>query len=196
MVLKKRGENNSTIMDTAISREKSKGRLMVSFLKYYPVRFTDVSMESQIARDLIWGFKKGQYIDIVAKNTATKMRQCFGGRTSEMVFVCVPASTAEKNDARYREFSDLVCRLTGAVNGFDHVQIMEDRLALHENHHEKSIDTVSVINFDADFFNGREVLCFDDVITRGLSFSRFADKLETMGAKVVGGFFLGKTTYK
>lgn len=183
-------------MDTTVSREQGRDRLMVSFLKYYPVRFTDVSMESQIARDLIWGFKKGQYTDIVAKNTATKMKQCFGKGTSDLTFVCIPASTAEKNDTRYRDFSDLVCRLTGAANGFDHVQILEDRLSLHENHHEKSIDTVSAIDFDAAFFNGRKVLCFDDVITRGVSFSRFADKLETMGASVVGGFFLGKTTYR
>ena len=183
-------------MDTAVGREQGRDRLMVSFLKYYPVRFTDVSMESQIARDLIWGFKKGQYTDIVAKNTATKMKQCFGKGTSDLTFVCIPASTAEKNDTRYRDFSDLVCRLTGAANGFDHVQILEDRLSLHENHHEKSIDTVSAIDFDAAFFNGRKVLCFDDVITRGVSFSRFADKLESMGASVVGGFFLGKTTYR
>lgn len=183
-------------MNTADTEEQNGGRLMVSFLKYYPVRYTDISMESRIARDLIWGFKKGQYTDMVARNTAAKMKQCFGQDTSDLTFVCVPASTAEKNDIRYREFSEMVCRMTGAANGFDHVRVHEDRLALHENHHEKSIDTVSVINFDEDYFAGRRVLCFDDVITRGLSFSRFADRLETMGASVVGGFFLGKTTYR
>lgn len=34
---------------------------------------------------------------------------------------------------------------------------------------------------------------FDDVLTQGYSYARFACALEKMGAAVLGGYFLGKT---
>ena len=37
---------------------------------------------------------------------------------------------------------------------------------------------------------------FDDVVTTGKSYARFANLLEENGANVVGGMFLGKTFYK
>ena len=45
-------------------------------------------------------------------------------------------------------------------------------------------------------FKGTQVLIFDDVITRGFSYARFACALEAFGASVLGGFFLGRTLLK
>jgi predicted amidophosphoribosyltransferase len=39
------------------------------------------------------------------------------------------------------------------------------------------------------------VLLFDDVITKGDSMLRFKRKMEELGAIVVGGFSIGKTTH-
>lgn len=36
-------------------------------------------------------------------------------------------------------------------------------------------------------------MVFDDVLTQGHSYARFACALEKMGAEVLGGYFLGKT---
>ena len=52
---------------------------------------------------------------------------------------------------------------------------------------------VEVINFDSSFFNGKRVLLFDDILTQGHSYARFACALEKLGAEVLGGYFLGKT---
>ena len=46
------------------------------------------------------------------------------------------------------------------------------------------------------FFKDKEVCVFDDVVTTGKSYARFANLLEENGANVVGGMFLGKTFYK
>jgi predicted amidophosphoribosyltransferase len=54
---------------------------------------------------------------------------------------------------------------------------------------------VQVINFDKEFFKDKKVLVFDDVITRGYSYARFACHLESFGASVIGGMFLAKTLF-
>lgn len=43
------------------------------------------------------------------------------------------------------------------------------------------------------FFKGKKCLVFDDILTQGHSYARFACALETLGAEVLGGYFLGKT---
>lgn len=90
----------------------------------------------------------------------------------------------------------MVCELTGAINGYTHVSVQGERLAVHERHTEKNITKVQVIDFDEPFFADKSCLVFDDVITRGVSYGTFANQLESFGAHVLGGFFLGKTTYK
>ena len=47
--------------------------------------------------------------------------------------------------------------------------------------------------FDKRFFKGKKCLVFDDILTQGHSYARFACALETLGAEVLGGYFLGKT---
>lgn len=62
-----------------------------------------------------------------------------------------------------------------------------------EGRQEKEFSSCSVISFDRDFFNGKRVILFDDIVTRGLSYARFAAQLEYFGAEVMCGVFLGKT---
>ena len=61
---------------------------------------------------------------------------------------------------------------------------------------EKNIESVHIIKFNRDFFNGKKVLLFDDIITRGFSYARFACEIENFGAEVLGGYFLGRTLLK
>ena len=61
---------------------------------------------------------------------------------------------------------------------------------------EKEIRKVHIIDFDEDWFSGKSVVTFDDVITRGITWATYADQLENLGAHVIGGIFLAKTHYK
>ena len=79
------------------------------------------------------------------------------------------------------------------VDGYNAIQIEGARLAIHETKCSKKIDKVQVIKFKERFFNGKKVLLFDDILTRGFSYARFACELESFGAEVVGGYFLGRT---
>ena len=69
-------------------------------------------------------------------------------------------------------------------------------MAIHEKFDSKSLQKVQVIEFDKDFFRGKKILVFDDILTKGFSYARFACQLEIIGGEVLGGFFLGKTVVR
>lgn len=173
---------------------------LVWFCKYFPVRIKNVGADAVEARRLVWAFKdaRDNAFEQVAQMTASHLVAAFGERVKNMVFVCVPASTQDKNESRYKKFSERVSELCGIANGFPHIRISGDRLAIHEHRRdkEKSITKTQVIEFDTAFFAHREVAIFDDIITTGSSYALFANQLESFGANVLGGFFLGRTHYK
>lgn len=168
------------------------------FMKYFPMRIKNVKPAHKEARQLVFGFKDGnaESIEIVAEWTAKQMIEQYGAKCTDIVLSCVPASSATKNESRYKVFCQRVCQLSGCINGFDHVRVLGERLSIHENRrHEKDIRKASIIEFDTDWFNGKQVLCFDDIITRGHSYAIFANQLESFGANVLGGYFLARTHY-
>ena len=169
------------VIDESLKKQLSKK--MVHFLKYFPVRIKNVGEDAVAARNLIWAFKdsRDDAYEKVAQMTADHLQEEFGEQVTNMVFVCVPASTQEQNQSRYARFCERVSELTGIANGFTHVKELSARLA---------------IDFDAEYFNGKNVLVMDDVVTTGTSYALFANQLETFGANVLGGFFLGRTSYK
>lgn len=182
-------------MDENIKRQLDK--VMVWFLKYYPVRIKNVGEEQKAARQTIWDFKDGRAYEEVAQMTANRLKEQFGKKVKDIVFVCVPASSAEKNELRYKKFSERVCELTDATNGYPHIQVAENRLTVHEHRkNEKEVRETNVVNFDTAFFYGKQVLLFDDIVTKGISYATIANHLEQFGAEVLGGFFLGKTFYR
>lgn len=184
------------VIDESLKKQLSKK--MVHFLKYFPVRIKNVGEDAVAARNLIWAFKdsRDDAYEKVVQMTADHLQEEFGEQVTNMVFVCVPASTQEQNQSRYARFCERVSELTGIANGFTHVKVLSDRLAIHEHCHDKSVSRTQVIDFDAEYFNGKNVLVMDDVVTTGTSYALFANQLETFGANVLGGFFLGRTSYK
>lgn len=182
-------------MNISPKYKKQWQKLMFCFFNYLPVKYEANPREWQI-RKLIWDFKDGKRSLQVAELVARKIRETFGSKTEKIVFCCVPASSSEKNVKRYREFSDEVCRLAGTINAFDHISIEGERLAVHEYNGIKTVRNAQIINFEKEFFKNTQVLVFDDVITRGFSYARFACALESFGASVLGGFFLGRTLLK
>ena len=57
----------------------------------------------------------------------------------------------------------------------------------------KSEDPIASFEFSRSAFVGKKVILIDDIITRGTTFNKTADKLESMGAVCVTGLFLAKT---
>lgn len=166
------------------------------FVKYFPVRIKNAGEQEQAARQLVWNFKDGKASEAVAETAAVRMIEQYGNECRNIVFAPIPASSAEKNEIRYKAFCKRVCELTGAINGYEHVRVVGERLAVHENRKaEKEVRKVNIIEFDTEWWNGKQVLCFDDIITRGYSYAAYANQLEEYGARVIGGYFLARTHY-
>lgn len=167
-------------------------KFMFNFFDYLPTKYEANQREWAIRR-MIWDFKDGKRSVSVAEMVAKKIRAQFGAECEHVTFVCIPASSAQKNEIRYKVFAEEVARLTGCTNAYKAIAIEGERLAIHETRSGKTVQNVEVIKFDNRFFNGKKVLLFDDVLTQGHSYARFACALEKMGAEVLGGYFLAKT---
>ena len=176
-------------------------KMMFSFFNYLPTKYK-ANREEWRVRKFIWNFKDGKNTVKAAKLVADKLTAMFGEDCKNIVFACIPASSEQRNFTRYKVFADEVCRLSGAVNAFDHIHVHGARLAIHETKCSKNLETVQTIDFDKEFFNGKKILVFDDILTQGYSYAKFSCALERakfscalerFGASVIGGFFLGKT---
>lgn len=180
-----------------IELQKQLDKPQTWFCKYFPVRIRNVGEREKADRQLVFDFKDGRAYEEVARCTAAAMTERYGTSCADIVFSPVPASTREKNEVRYKAFCQRVCGLTGAVNGYEHVSVSGERLSIHENRKaEKEIRKVNIVEFDSAFFNGKSVVVFDDVISKGLSYATYAHQLESLGANVLGGLFLARTHYK
>lgn len=177
----------------AIYDEQWEGRFLVHFFDYVPARFKYIALPLETARQAIWDFKDGLHQTGVALHLTKLIKAKFGKNTKDITLVCIPASTAEKTETRYKEFSKLVCTMSRIENGYYHIAIEGDRIAVHEQGRSKRLHSEQVITFDEEYFYGRKVILFDDVITSGRSLHIFTSKLESMGAQVLGAYCMGKT---
>lgn len=180
----------------SIKRQLAKPQ--VWFCKYFPVRIRNVGEDAIEARNLVWAFKDAQEepTERVAQMTAGYLLSQYGDKVKDMTFICVPASSEEKNESRYKHFCQRVSELSGIANGFSLVHVSGERQAVHEHRHDKSITVADLVELDALQIKGKTICIFDDVISTGQSYGMFADRLERLGANVAGGIFLGRTHYK
>ena len=98
------------------------------------------------------------------------------------VILCViPASTQYKNDMRYKTLCQKVSEALNITNGYNFISIAFDRSDSREH---KSADTIGNLSFSNSVY-GKDVVLFDDIITRGTSFIQVANELKRKGAKSV-----------
>ena len=161
---------------------------------YVPQRFLGrVPLEQKILNMMILGFKDGRnvYSRIFARQMARALSEI---DMSDVVVVCVPASTRYSHVRRWKQFSAMLCRLTGAIDGFDRVQVSGSRRRAHiTGECELATNIKHYVHVDADFFSGKKVLVIDDIYTTGQSSTAFIGAMQAAGATVVMAMFLAKT---
>lgn len=174
------------------SWEKRNGIPHYFFYWYYPKNhFPVVTDKDQDVRELIWHFKDGiKYAqDNVSDILYKKLTNEFGNALSRLTFVCIPASTKEKHRIRYQNFMATLCNRTGMINAFEHITIAKETEASHITGNIE----LPKYNIDTNFFRGKQVIIFDDVITRGFSISIMKKLLEKVGANVIAAITIGRT---
>lgn len=178
-----------------------------SLYNYYPTTCDwDVDSRAWDIRRLIWNFKanpnKPTSISEVERlhreaveSIVPKIRQClnhfFGDYIEKLTLVCIPSSKQVVTERRYKDFSSKLCRQTGMTNGYDYIEVVQDGGAKHLGQKERAICFI-----DPEFFKGKYVLIFDDVITSGSSMNVVAEVLQIKGATVIGGLSIGITKHR
>lgn len=162
------------------------------FYWYYPKKhFPVVTDKDQEARELIWHFKDGycsaqdKVLDMLYK----KLYNEFGNNLNKLTFVCIPASTNERHRIRYQNFMATLCNKTGMKNAFEYIAIAKETEASHIT----GVKELPKYNIDTNFFCDKQVILFDDIITRGSSISIMKRLLEKAGANVIAAITIGRT---
>lgn len=157
---------------------------------YYPKNrypFIDATNESN--RRAVWSFKDGSSSIGVSILSDFLEGNYTKEQMSNLVLCVIPASTTNKNEARYKTMCSQVCSRFQILNGFSYIQIVYDRSNSRE---QKSSNTIANLTFSGPI-SGKDVILFDDITTRGTSFIQVANELKKIGARTVYGVFIGKT---
>lgn len=210
----KREEENNILQNTAkdvlIRKVKSWNILSQKIhytwlFYYYPTTCDFEATEEEWAnRWIIWNFKNtpGKTSESAHLNTLNlvipmlkdKLLKTFEAKNLKYItLVCIPASSQSKTKARYEEFSQRICNELGMINAYPYIVVTEEKEAKHLG--GSDLDTKK-LHFDEEFFKGKYVLLFDDIITKGKSMIAFKHKMESLGAIVIGGLALGKTKHE
>lgn len=175
---------------------------------YYPTSCDwEANDDEWEVRNLVWNFKANPHNRLYGiedrfkkDNADKKITKLISGCIStliekeylhELTLVCLPASTAEVTNRRYEFFAKTVCEELGLQNAFEYVEVVEDGEAKHTGgiKHSK-------VRLDENFFKGKFIILFDDIITSGKTMVSYKQKLESLGAHVVGGLAIGKTRHE
>lgn len=171
-------------------------------LHYYPTTCDFEATEDEWDdRWLVWNFKNTpgktseeeheEALDEVIPRLTSLLENTFGNYLDLLTLVCIPASSEANNNARFEDFSERLTNETDMDNAFDHIQVVKDATPKHLGG-----TGAPILHFDEDYFKGRYILLFDDVITKGNSMLLFKRKLEALGATVIAGMSVGKTTHE
>ena len=81
-----------------------------------------------------------------------------------VVLFCIPASNIYSNNTRYWYFANEVCRRLWIENGISHIQFKWESEWKHLWNRNKKIS--DYIDIDWSFFQGKNILLFDDIVTK------------------------------
>ena len=162
--------------------------------QYIPKRYLSrASFAQQDISRRILGFKDGRnvYTRWAARQVATALSAM---DMTDVTVVCIPASSRSSHVRRWKRFSQLLCQMTGAKDGFSHVDVNGSRMQAHTTGvYELAENIEQYVHIDRQYFHSRKVLLIDDIYTTGRTASAFADALSAAGAEVVLSMFLART---
>lgn len=163
---------------------------------YIPQRFQRrATFEEQDICRMIIGFKDGR--NVYTRWAARQFSRALAAMDlTDTVIVCIPASTKYAHIRRWKRFSQLLCQQTGAIDGFSHIEVCAGRKRAHiTGEYELATNIKHLVNIDADYFRGKNVLVIDDIYTTGRSSDAFISAIEATGAHVRMAMFLAKTRW-
>ncbi len=166
--------------------------LKYAIMDYVPQRYMRrADFDTQDTMRHLLDFKSG-------RRYATKWAARIVGKTlsamdlTNTIIVCIPACCEQTNKRRYKRFSADVCAMCGAINGFEHIQVIGNREKVHiSRRHDRR--TESNVQIDTAYFQGKRILLIDDICTTCATANAFIAQMQAAGADVRMTLFLAKT---
>ena len=161
-----------------------------ALMDYLPQRYLrHATFEAMEADRHILDFKSGRrYASEWASHLIGKALSLMD--LTDTVIVCIPASCQQTYTRRFKRFSNNVCAVTGAENGFEHIRVIGKREKVHICGDHAAEDNVWI---DEEYFKGKKILLIDDICTTGKTSDAFRERMEQAGAHVRMCMFLAKT---
>jgi ATP-dependent DNA helicase RecQ len=183
-----------------LSKFKYKSNISVykiySYAIYYPKRFTTAPPSIENERQLLYDFKEGKPTKMCSIISECLISEFANTKwlNKETLICFIPASTKNASILRLKNFSECVVTETNISNGYDVICRIKDREKLNKigRNYDRNIGLI----YDKKRVIGKNIILFDDVITKGCSFLSVANELIKLGASDVIGVFIAQTYHK
>ena len=116
------------------------------------------------------------------------INRSFAGRTSSIMFLCLPASNNLIYNLRFREFAALVCKETGMADAFDYVYVIGNKTPKHLGGGQSGSFLTGY-----EWLAGHNVILFDDVVSSGQTIDTYSKEVASCGGKVLCALTLART---
>ena len=186
--------------NTFFNLSKFKAMRQNYFIEYVPTSYMHLCFDKgqQMANNqFVYDFKSG--------NKAAS-RYCgellihylslrYGKHLEDYIVVFAPCSSQAKYNKRFAYVAAMIRNVLHVTTANEHVHIYGERKPLHNGGSHNVSEEVYRVSVDADFFKGKNVILFDDLLTSGKTIAEFKSQLEAVGAYVEEEIFLGRTVH-
>jgi predicted amidophosphoribosyltransferase len=155
--------------------------------EYLPSRF-EATDEQKKVRTLVWKFRDGDY-QTIYHLILNGIEDIIRGDKAQWTICCIPAHSIIKTQKRFETFLKQLSNELDVTNGYSVVSIKEDFVGSVFKTEPRSI--LPNLGFNNNGILGKRIILIDDVIKSGRTFYEVADKLDSLGASKVIGFFIG-----
>jgi hypothetical protein len=164
-----------------------------NILEYIPKKYVGLSSKQQQDRQAVYSFKDGHCPEYVKQQLLDKVRNIISGNPTAWVVCFIPASTREKQMRRYGSLACYLRANLGCDVCIDGIDVAYDKESGHLS--GKTDNPTDNMTFNPSRFRGKKVVLIDDVRTRGVTFTKTADRMLNLGAVDVFGVFIAQTIH-
>ncbi len=170
------------------------------FIEYVPSAYMHLCFdkEQQMANNqFVYDFKSGNKAasrycgELLVHYLSTR----YGKLLKDYVVVFAPCSSQAKYNKRFAYVAAMLRNILHVTTANEHVHIYGERKPLHNGGSHNVSEEIYKVSVDGDFFKGKNVILFDDLLTSGKTIGEFKRQLEAVGAYVEEEIFLGRTVH-
>lgn len=155
------------------------------FFEYVPNAYINLCVDKaqQMANNrFVYDFKAGEKkaAHLCAEWLVRYLTKQYSSILEDFVVVFAPCSTQWKYNKRFGYLAAIL-NAAGIATANEHVHIFGERKPTHNGGSHFVNEDIYHVSLDGEYFNGKQVILFDDLLTSGKTIEDFRSKLEAAG---------------